>query len=209
MGKTTLIKSLVKHYTRHNLTAVKGPVTVVSGKLRRLQFVECGPELANMARHYRALVWSPLTAQRRQVDAAKFADLVLLLVDGNFGFEMETFEFLNVLQVHGFPKVMGVLTHLDEFTDAKKLRTVKKTLKVLGVQLVRDCLYTLTRWLCSNASGQRYITERSCSISVAWRAGTHIVPPRCSSDCPLLRRYTDAITSATSTTWRASFQSQR
>jgi hypothetical protein len=54
---------------------------------------------------------------------------VLLLVDGNYGFEMETFEFLNLLQVHGFPKVMGVLTHLDEFTDAKKLRQVKKQLK--------------------------------------------------------------------------------
>jgi len=33
------------------------------------------------------------------VDCAKLADLVLLLVDGDFGFEMETFEFLNVLQV--------------------------------------------------------------------------------------------------------------
>ena len=42
VGKTTLIKSLVKHYTRHNISAVKGPVTVVSGKHRRLQFVECG-----------------------------------------------------------------------------------------------------------------------------------------------------------------------
>lgn len=79
-GKSTLIRSLVKHYTRQNLGAVKGPVTVVSGKSRRLCFVECGPDLANM------------------VDAAKFADLVLLVVDGHFGFEMETFEFLNVLQ---------------------------------------------------------------------------------------------------------------
>lgn len=34
------------------------------------------------------------------IDAAKYADLVLLLVDGAFGFEMETFEFLNILQVH-------------------------------------------------------------------------------------------------------------
>ncbi len=34
------------------------------------------------------------------IDAAKYADLVLLLVDGSFGFEMETFEFLNILQVH-------------------------------------------------------------------------------------------------------------
>ena len=33
-------------------------------------------------------------------------------------------------QVHGFPKVMGVLTHLDEFTDPSKLKKVKKTLKV-------------------------------------------------------------------------------
>ena len=33
------------------------------------------------------------------IDAAKYADLVLLMVDGGFGFEMETFEFLNLLQV--------------------------------------------------------------------------------------------------------------
>jgi translation initiation factor IF-2 len=32
------------------------------------------------------------------MDASKFADLVLLVVDGSFGFEMETFEFLNMLQ---------------------------------------------------------------------------------------------------------------
>jgi ribosome biogenesis protein BMS1 len=35
------------------------------------------------------------------LDAAKVADLVLLLVDGSFGFEMETFEFLNLLQARG------------------------------------------------------------------------------------------------------------
>ena len=33
------------------------------------------------------------------IDAAKYADLVLLMVDGGFGFEMETFEFLNICQV--------------------------------------------------------------------------------------------------------------
>ena len=41
----------------------------------------------------------------------------------------ETFEFLNILQIHGFPKVMGVLTHLDKFKDAKKLRKRKQNLK--------------------------------------------------------------------------------
>lgn len=54
---------------------------------------------------------------------------VLLLVDGYHGFEMDTFEFLNILQVHGFPKVMGVLTHLDMFKSAKTLRKTKKLLK--------------------------------------------------------------------------------
>ena len=41
VGKTTLVKNLVKHYTRQNLGEVKGPVTLVSGKNRRLTFVEC------------------------------------------------------------------------------------------------------------------------------------------------------------------------
>lgn len=47
----------------------------------------------------------------------------------SFGFEMETFEFLNMLQVHGFPKVMCVLTHLDKFDNVKALRATKKKLK--------------------------------------------------------------------------------
>jgi ribosome biogenesis protein BMS1 len=110
-GKTTVIRSLVKHYTRHALSEVKGPVTVVSGKRRRIQFLEVGNDLNDM------------------VDAAKLADLVLLIIDGSYGFEMETFEFLNVLQVHGFPKVLGVLTHLDHFSDPRKLKKQKKTLK--------------------------------------------------------------------------------
>lgn len=110
-GKTTLIKCLVKHYTRQNLAEVKGPITIVSGKKRRITFVECPQDLNSM------------------IDAAKYADLVLLMIDGGYGFEMETFEFLNLLQVHGFPKVMGVLTHLDGFKDQKKLRKTKKKLK--------------------------------------------------------------------------------
>lgn len=57
------------------------------------------------------------------------ADLVLLMIDASYGFEMETFEFLNLLQLHGFPKVCGVLTHLDGFKMNKSLQKAKKTLK--------------------------------------------------------------------------------
>ncbi|KAJ6661649.1 hypothetical protein lerEdw1_013888 [Lerista edwardsae] len=63
------------------------------------------------------------------IDLAKVADLVLMLIDASFGFEMETFEFLNICQVHGFPKIMGVLTHLDTFKNNKQLKKTKKRLK--------------------------------------------------------------------------------
>lgn len=33
------------------------------------------------------------------IDIAKVADIVLLLIDASFGFEMEIFEFLNICQV--------------------------------------------------------------------------------------------------------------
>ncbi|XP_020113105.1 ribosome biogenesis protein bms1-like isoform X1 [Ananas comosus] len=111
VGKSLLIKCLIKHYTKHNLSEVHGPITVVSGKQRRVQFLECPNDINGM------------------IDAAKIADLALLLIDGSYGFEMETFEFLNIMQVHGFPKVIGVLTHLDKFKDVKKLRKTKKRLK--------------------------------------------------------------------------------
>lgn len=111
VGKSTVIRSLVKHYTRQNLGEVKGPVTVVSGKQRRLTFFECPQDLNAM------------------IDLAKIADLCLLLVDANFGFEMETFEMLNILQTHGFPKIMGVLTHLDLLKSGGKINRRKKELK--------------------------------------------------------------------------------
>ena len=54
---------------------------------------------------------------------------VLLLIDASFGFEMEVFEFLSICQIHGFPKIIGVLTHLDLLKDNKGLRKTKKRLK--------------------------------------------------------------------------------
>ncbi|KAH8114582.1 GTP binding protein [Phellopilus nigrolimitatus] len=111
VGKSTLVKSLVKRFTKQTLSEIKGPVTVVSGKKRRLTFIECNNDLNSM------------------IDIGKVADLVLLMIDGSFGFEMEQFEFLNILQSHGFPKVIGILTHLDLIRKQAILRNTKKTLK--------------------------------------------------------------------------------
>lgn len=111
VGKSTLIRSLVKMYTNHNLTSTTGPITVVTSKKRRITLLECPNDTS------------------AYLDTAKIADLVLLCVDAKFGFEMETFEYLNILQTHGFPKVMGVFTHLDQFRTARNLRRTKKLLK--------------------------------------------------------------------------------
>jgi ribosome biogenesis protein BMS1 len=77
-----------------------------------LTFVECPNELEAM------------------VDMSKVADIVLLMIDGNFGFEMETMEFLNILAASGMPgNVFGILTHLDLFRKPQTLKDAKKRLK--------------------------------------------------------------------------------
>lgn len=106
------------------------------GKHRRITLIECNNDINSM------------------LDVAKIADLVFLLIDGSFGFEMEIFEFLNICQVitrfkpriliylekvftdffrpqvHGMPKIMGILTHLDALkNNAKQLQQTKKSLK--------------------------------------------------------------------------------
>ncbi|KAI1734378.1 GTP binding protein Bms1 [Xylaria scruposa] len=112
VGKTTLLKSLVKRYTKETISDPTGPITVVTSRKQRLTFVECPAELTAM------------------VDIAKIADVVLLLIDGNFGFEMETMEFLNILSATGMPgNVFSVLTHLDLFKKPQHLKDAKKTLK--------------------------------------------------------------------------------
>lgn len=80
-GKTTLIQSLVKHYTRHKINTINGTITLRSGKNSRVTFIECPNDINGM------------------IDLAKVADLCLTLVDASIGFEMQTFEFLSILQV--------------------------------------------------------------------------------------------------------------
>ncbi|KAI3888985.1 hypothetical protein MKX03_014033 [Papaver bracteatum] len=111
VGKSLLIRSLVENYTKENLNNVlymQGPITIISGEQRRIQFVECPNSVNGM------------------LDAAKYADAVILLIDTSIGFEMETFEFVNILRVHGMPKVMGVLISRGVGTNIGKLVRTKK-----------------------------------------------------------------------------------
>ena len=42
---------------------------------------------------------------------------------------METFEFLSVLQIHGFPRMLGVATHMDYLKENKQKKKMKKELR--------------------------------------------------------------------------------
>ncbi|KAH9519775.1 Glycoside hydrolase 2 (Mannanase, beta-galactosidase) [Bulinus truncatus] len=111
VGKSTLLKCIVKNFTKQRLTNIQGPVTVVAGKNRRLTLIECNNDINCM------------------IDVGKVADLALLMVDAKQGFEMEIFEFFNICQATGFPRCMGVLNHLDMYKDSKTVRKRKKQLK--------------------------------------------------------------------------------
>lgn len=111
VGKSTLINNLIRSFTRTNVTNINGPITIVTSKKRRITLIECNNDINSM------------------IDIAKCADLVLLMCDASFGFEMEMFEFLNICQVHGMPRIMGILTHLDAIRNPKALKRRKKELK--------------------------------------------------------------------------------
>ncbi|EGP83848.1 uncharacterized protein MYCGRDRAFT_101428 [Zymoseptoria tritici IPO323] len=113
VGKTTLIKSLIRRYTKTAVTQPTGPITIVTSKKRRLTFIE-----------------GPSDSLAAAIDMAKVVDIVLLMIDGNYGFEMETMEFLSVLSSTGMPgNVFGILTHLDLFRKQDTLKAQKKRLK--------------------------------------------------------------------------------
>lgn len=98
VGKTTLINGIIKNFTRQPLTTINGPVTIVSGKKRRITLIECNNDINSM------------------IDLAKVADLVLLMIDASFGFEMEIFEFLNICQVQLFIVAYCFFNIIDLFT---------------------------------------------------------------------------------------------
>ena len=81
------------------------------GKDKRMTLIECPNEMSAM------------------IDLAKIADLTLILIDASIGFEMETFEYLTLLKTHGFPNVLGVLTHLDFFREGKGMTKTRKRIK--------------------------------------------------------------------------------
>ncbi|KAL3317220.1 Glycoside hydrolase 2 (Mannanase, beta-galactosidase) [Cichlidogyrus casuarinus] len=110
-GKSTLLRGLLKHFARQTINLVTGPITVVANKNMRFTFIECGCEINQM------------------IDVSKIADIVLLLVNCRVGLEHYHFEFINLMQAHGMPRVLPVITHLDTYKDSAASRDRRRKLK--------------------------------------------------------------------------------
>ena len=64
VGKTTLVKSLVRRYTKQTISQPTGPITIVTSKRRRLTFIE-----------------TPSESLASAIDIAKVVDIVLRLAE--------------------------------------------------------------------------------------------------------------------------------
>ncbi|KAI5171348.1 ribosome biogenesis protein BMS1 [Nematocida sp. LUAm3] len=110
-GKSLLMHSLIRKYTKQRIDEISGIVTLMASKTKRLSFYECPNDLISM------------------VDASKVADLLILVVDATVGIEIEAFEMLNLLKTHGFPKIACVVTKVDQIKEVTQQRTLIKKIK--------------------------------------------------------------------------------
>lgn len=107
VGKTTLVKALVKSYTGKSITDPQGPITVSVSSSKRITLFD---------------VPNKLTAV---LDIARVVDLVILVIDVERGIDTDIYEYLNIFQAIGFPKIFTVLTHEDKIEN-KYIKTRKQ-----------------------------------------------------------------------------------
>lgn len=111
VGKTTLTKALVKVIGGYSISDPIGPITVIASKTKRITFYDVPSSIPAI------------------LDISKLVNLVILVVNAKVGLEVEHYEYLNILQATGFPRVFTVFTHLDEFHKIKALRNEKVKLR--------------------------------------------------------------------------------
>ena len=111
VGKSTLLRGLVKRYSSQNIPNIQGPVTVVCNKTRRITFIQVENTIESL------------------IDSSKIADIVILMINAKDGLDMSTMEYIHCLQSHGMPKIISVITHLDHYKENKQQRNIKKVIK--------------------------------------------------------------------------------
>lgn len=143
-GKSLLLNSIVRQCTKQKIDMIRGIISMVTSKTKRMSLYECPADLVSM------------------VDASKIADLVILTIDASVGLEIETFEMLNLLRVHGFPKIACVITKLDSIKEGAQRRAfVKKIKKRMWTEICDGIkIFGMTRVI-----GGRYLDKEVCNLA--------------------------------------------
>lgn len=115
------------------MTAPQGPVTVSVATDRRLTLFDVPNELTAV------------------LDIARVADLVVIVIDASEGFQTEHFEYLNILQTIGFPKVFTVLTKVD-LIQKKFFKTRKQIRERVEKEIAAGCKIFEVPWIESRQS---------------------------------------------------------
>ena len=115
-GKTTLIKSIVEHFTNIDKWPNSNLTSISSSNEEIVILAE------NISDAFSAL------------NFLKFSDIIVSVVNGFFGLELETFETTTVIKNSNLNRFIFVLTHLDLFKTWKSLKKAKKRIKDRLVQ---------------------------------------------------------------------------
>ena len=115
-GKTTLIKSIVEHFTNIDKWPNSNLTSISSSNEEIVILAE------NISDSFSAL------------NFLKFSDIIVSVVNGFFGLELETFETTTIIKNSNLNRFIFVLTHLDLFKTWKSLKKAKKRIKDRLVQ---------------------------------------------------------------------------
>jgi hypothetical protein len=112
-GKTTFGKSLISFLGNGKFPIHNNYFNFITKNKKQYIILEGLPDIVSIA------------------TLSKISDVVVILIDGFFGLELEIFEFMDFIKTDKKIKVFFAATHLDLFKNWKSLKKAKKRLKDL------------------------------------------------------------------------------
>jgi len=110
-GKTTFINSLTNSIQSEQRLLLKQHTSLITKNGKNFLFIESTSDTLDL------------------LNLSKISDIVVFMIDGYFGLELETFEFMNFIRNNKKKRIFFIITHLDLFKNWKNLKKAKKKLK--------------------------------------------------------------------------------
>jgi hypothetical protein len=120
-GKTTLMKSIVNYITKIKRSDTSKIISILNSKKELTILIESGTDIFS------------------NLQCIRLSNLMVFVIDGFFGLELNTFETLTASNNLHFKKYVFALTHLDLFKTWKSLKKAKKRIKDRLMKATNGC----------------------------------------------------------------------